>query len=151
MSTPSALPKMHRPRLAGRALLLTALLWAGTALAADRFAAVPEALQPFVTSNEISGAVALVATKDRVLHLSAVGGSDLTSGRPMKPDDIFWIASMSKPMTAVAVAMLADEGRLSFDDPVEKYLPEFRDLWVTGGADGGAARAGEGRPAHHPA
>jgi CubicO group peptidase (beta-lactamase class C family) len=124
---------MHRPRLAGRALLLTALLWAGTALAADRFAAVPEALQPFVTSNEISGAVALVATKDRVLHLSAVGGSDLTSGRPMKPDDIFWIASMSKPMTAVAVAMLADEGRLSFDDPVEKYLPEFRDLWVTGG------------------
>jgi CubicO group peptidase (beta-lactamase class C family) len=46
--------------------------------------------------------------------------------------DIFWIASMSKPMTSVAVAMLADDGKLSFDDPVEKYLPEFRDMWVAG-------------------
>jgi CubicO group peptidase (beta-lactamase class C family) len=50
----------------------------------------------------------------------------------MKPDNIFWIASMSKPMTSVAVAMLADDGKLSFDDPVEKYLPEFRDMWVAG-------------------
>jgi CubicO group peptidase (beta-lactamase class C family) len=101
-------------------------------LAQDRFAIVPEKLRPFVTSGEIAGAVALVATKDRVLHLSAVGQSDLATGRKLKTDDLFWIASMSKPITAVAVALLADEGKLSFDDPVEKYLPEFRDLWVTG-------------------
>jgi CubicO group peptidase (beta-lactamase class C family) len=117
---------------AGCASLLAAFLFSSGALAADRFAAVPEALQQLVNSNEIPGAVALVATKDRVLHLSAVGESDLATGRKMKPNDIFWIASMSKPMTSVAVAMLADDGKLSFDDPVEKYLPEFRDMWVAG-------------------
>ncbi len=117
---------------AGCALLLAAFLFSSGALAADKFAAVPEALQQLVNSNEIPGAVALVATKDRVLHLSAVGQSDLATGRKMKPNDIFWIASMSKPMTSVAVAMLADDGKLSFDDPVEKYLPEFRDMWVAG-------------------
>jgi CubicO group peptidase (beta-lactamase class C family) len=115
---------------AGCTLLLAAFLFSSGALAADKFAAVPEALQQLVNSNEIPGAVALVATKDSVLHLSAVGESDLATGRKLKTDDIFWIASMSKPMTSVAVAMLADDGKLSYDDPVEKYLPEFRDMWV---------------------
>jgi CubicO group peptidase (beta-lactamase class C family) len=109
-----------------------ALLFSSGAVAGDKFAAVPEKLQAFVAGNEISGAVALVATKDGVLHLSAVGQSDLASGRKMETNDLFWIASMSKPVTAVAVAMLVDDGKLSFDDPVEKYLPEFRDMWVVG-------------------
>jgi len=74
----------------------------------------------------------MVATSNSVLHLAAVGQSDLESGRMMKTDDIFWIASMSKPVTAVAVAMLADDGKLAFDDPVAKFLPEFRDMWVAG-------------------
>src|SRR5476651_1674168 len=108
------------------------VVFPGNLLAADKFAAVPEKLAAFVSSNEIPGAVALVATKDSVLHISAVGQSDLASGRKMKTDDIFWIASMSKPMTCVAVALLADDGKLSSDDPVEKYLPEFRDMWVAG-------------------
>jgi CubicO group peptidase (beta-lactamase class C family) len=112
--------------------LLGAIIFSNTLFAADKFAAVPEALEQLVSSNEIPGAVALVATKDSVLHISAVGKSDLASGRKMKTTDIFWIASMSKPMTSVAVAMLADDGKLSFDDPVEKYLPEFHDMWVAG-------------------
>jgi len=66
-----------------------------------------------------------VATKDRVLDLAAVGQSDLASGRKMATNDLFWIASMTKPMTAVAAAILVDDGRLNFSDPVEKYLPEF--------------------------
>ena len=96
----------------------------------DRFSAVPAAIQPFVDNGEISGAVMLVATKDHVLHLSAVGRSDLSSGRKMETEDLFWIASMSKPVTAAGIALLADEGKLTFDDPVEKYLPEFRNQWV---------------------
>jgi CubicO group peptidase (beta-lactamase class C family) len=116
----------------GCASLLVAILLSSGALAADKFAAVPEALRQFVTNDEIPGAVALVATRDRVLHLSAVGQSDLESGRKMETNDLFWIASMSKPVTAVALAMLADDGKLSFDDPVEKYLPEFRGMWVAG-------------------
>ena len=123
---------MRSRAIAGCALLLAAFLLSSGALAADEFAAVPEVLQQLVNSNEIPGAVALIATKDKVLHLSAVGESDLATGRKLKPNDIFWIASMSKPMTSVAVAMLADDGKLSFDDPVEKYLPEFRDMWVAG-------------------
>ena len=113
-------------------LFFVALLFSGGALARDKFVAVQEKLLPFVTDGEIAGAVALVADRDRVLHLSAVGYSDLASGRKMKTNDIFWIASMSKPITAVAVALLMDDGKLGFDDPVEKYLPEFRDLWVAG-------------------
>jgi CubicO group peptidase (beta-lactamase class C family) len=121
--------------LGGCAALLAALLFSPGA-AADKFAAVPEKLQQFVAGNEISGAVSLVAMSDSVLHLAAVGKSDLESGRQMKTDDLFWIASMSKPVTAVAVAMLADDGKLAFDDPVEKYLPEFRDMQVAAGAQG---------------
>jgi CubicO group peptidase (beta-lactamase class C family) len=119
--------------LGGCAALLAASLFSCGAAAADKFAAVPAKLQQFVASNEIAGAVSLVATSNSVLHLAAVGKSDLESGRQMKTDDIFWIASMSKPVTAVAVAMLVDDGKLSFDDPVEKYLPEFHDLSVAGG------------------
>jgi CubicO group peptidase (beta-lactamase class C family) len=110
-----------------------ALLFAATALVAapaDKFAGVPAALQPFVEQHEISGAVALVANRDRILHLSAVGQSDIASGRKLAPDDLFWIASMSKPITAVCVGMLVDEGKIAFDDPVEKFLPEFRNQWV---------------------
>ena len=120
--------------LSNRSLLfLSVLVSIGCSAAAtppDNFNAVPASVQPFVDRGEISGAVMLLATKDRILHLSAVGQSDLATGRKMKPDDLFWIASMSKPITATGIALLADDGRLSFDDPVEKYLPEFRGQWV---------------------
>jgi CubicO group peptidase (beta-lactamase class C family) len=102
-----------------------------------RFAGMEAAVQPFVDRGQIAGAVMLVADKDRVLHLSAVGQSDLAAGRAMKTDDIFWIASMTKPMVGIAVGMLVDEGKLSFDDPMEKYLPEFKGLWVEESRAGG--------------
>jgi CubicO group peptidase (beta-lactamase class C family) len=125
----------RRWRLVGVLLIVLffgiAVPLSGGAIPGDNFAIVPQKLLPFVTSGEIAGAVALVADRNRVLHLSAVGQSDLTAGRTLKTNDLFWIASMSKPVTAVAVAMLVDDGKLSFADPVEKYLPEFRDLWVT--------------------
>src|SRR5947209_5392655 len=101
--------------------------------AADPFSGVDAAVQPYVDRGEISGAVMLVATKDKVLHLSAVGANDVATGRKMRPDDIFWIASMTKPMSAACVAMLAEEGKLSYDEPVEKYLPEFRNQWLVEG------------------
>ena len=112
-------------------LTLAALfLLAPLSRAADPFAGIPKSVQPFVDKNEISGAVMMVATKDRILHLSAVGVSDISTGRPMQTGDLFWIASMSKPITALGVALLVDDGKLSFDDPVEKYLPEFKGQWV---------------------
>ena len=106
-------------------------LWVAPVQAQNKFTGVPLAEQPFVDQNEISGAVMLVATKDKILHLSAVGRSDLASGRKLETGDFFWIASMTKPVTAVCVGLLVDDGKLSFDDPVEKFLPEFRNLWMT--------------------
>ena len=107
--------------------------WSGglLAAAADKFAGVPASQQPFIAQNEISGAVLLVANRERVLHLSAVGQGDVATGRKMKTDDLFWIASMTKPIAAVCVAILADAGKLSYDDAVEKYLPEFQQQWRT--------------------
>ena len=87
-------------------------------------------MQEAVDKGTIAGAVTLVATKDGVKQLAAVGKADLASGRATKTDDLFWIASMTKPMTALAVAMLQEEGKLSFDDPVEKHLPEFEKQWL---------------------
>jgi CubicO group peptidase (beta-lactamase class C family) len=86
---------------------------------------VAASLQPFVDNHTLAGAVTLVATKDKILSLEAVGYADVGAKTPMRTDDLFWIASMSKAMTAAGLMMLVDEGRVKLDDPVEKYLPEF--------------------------
>jgi CubicO group peptidase (beta-lactamase class C family) len=88
------------------------------------------ALQPFVDAHSIAGAVTLVASKDKVLDLETVGYADIAGQKAMKPDDLFWIASMSKPMTATALMILVDEGKVNVEDPVEKYLPEFQGQMV---------------------
>ncbi len=89
-----------------------------------------KALQPFVDREELAGAVMLVATPDKVLLAEPVGFADRSQGEAMKVDSLFWIASQSKPMTAVALMMLVDEGKVKLDDPVEKFLPEFHDQKV---------------------
>lgn len=88
------------------------------------------ALQPFVDSRSLAGAVTLVADKDRILDLSAVGYADVAARKAMASDALFWIASQSKPITAACLMMLVDEGKLKLDDPVAKYLPEFNNLWL---------------------
>ena len=99
--------------------------------------AIRSALQKFVDAQDISGAVTVVATKDKILDLDAIGLADIAQKRPMAPDSLFWIASMTKPVTAVAVLMLQDEGKLNVSDPVEKYIPEFA-----------ALKTPSGQPAH---
>jgi CubicO group peptidase (beta-lactamase class C family) len=98
---------------------------------ADRFAGIAPRMQQFVDKGEMAGAVMLLADKDRVIHLSVAGKTDMAKSRMMKTDDIFWIASMTKPVTAVCIAILADDGKLKFDDPLAKYLPEFANLKVS--------------------
>jgi CubicO group peptidase (beta-lactamase class C family) len=95
--------------------------------------AVGRQMNRLIDAHEIAGAVTLVATPDKVVHLDATGKADIAEARPMRPDAIFWIASMTKPITATAVLMLQDDGKLSVDDPVEKYLPEFARLKTTEG------------------
>lgn len=112
------------------AAVVAAWLLVAQLIAQGRLADLPRHLQPLVDSGAISGAVLLVADREHIVHLSAVGRSSLETGESMRVDHIFAIASMTKPVTAVAVGLLVDEGKLSFDDPVEKHLAEFRDLWV---------------------
>lgn len=108
---------------------------------ADVLATIPRKMQEFVDQGEVSGIVTLVATRDATVHLTAVGKSDLASGRELKTDDLFWIASMTKPIVGVAIAMLVDDGKLTFDDPVSKHLPEYAQLKVGGGGRGGRGQA----------
>jgi CubicO group peptidase (beta-lactamase class C family) len=86
-----------------------------------------KALQPYVDSHSLAGAVVLVADKDKVLDLEAVGYADIAASKPMQTDSVFWIASMTKSMTAAALMMLVEEGKVNLNDPVAKYIPEFRD------------------------
>jgi CubicO group peptidase (beta-lactamase class C family) len=87
-------------------------------------------VQPFVDRQELAGAVMLVADKEKVLAVEAAGWADIAAKAPMRNDSVFWIASQSKPITAAALMMLVDEGSVNLDDPVEKYLPEFRGQMV---------------------
>ena len=104
-------------------------------LDADEPSSVATVLQPFVDKGELAGAVALVADKEKVLSVETVGFADIAKGKAMKADNVFWIASQSKAMTATAVLMAVDEGKISLDDPVEKYLPEFKGQMVVAESD----------------
>ncbi len=98
---------------------------------------VSDGLKPFVDRGVLAGAVVLVASPEKVLALESVGYSDAAAKVPMKVDDLFWIASMNKPITATALMILVDEGKVKLDDPVEKYLPEFRNQMVVALKEGG--------------
>ena len=75
----------------------------------------------------------MVVTKNKVLHLECTGMADVAARKPMTQDTMFWIASMTKPITSTAILMLQDAGRLSVSDPVAKYLPEFANLKTPSG------------------
>ncbi len=87
-------------------------------------------VQKAVDDGLVSGAVMLLARGDQILHQQVTGLADIDANRPAKLDDLYWIASITKPMTATLLMMLVDEGKVSVGDPVYKYLPEFEKLWV---------------------
>jgi CubicO group peptidase (beta-lactamase class C family) len=93
--------------------------------AAAKSAEIRAKMQTFVDQSDIAGAVTVVGNGAGVLSFEAVGFQNLEKKQPMPKDAVFRIASMTKPITATGIMMLADEGKLSIDDPVEKYLPEF--------------------------
>ncbi|MDR3262527.1 MAG: beta-lactamase family protein [Tannerella sp.] len=90
-----------------------------------------ESLQPYVDAGDIPGVVTVVASPDKVLSMECFGYQDIARNRKMTPDALFWMASQSKPVTAVAVMMLVDEDKVSLDEPVTTYLPELNRLMVS--------------------
>ena len=101
--------------------------------AAPTLPGVAAAMQSDIAANDRSGSVTVIVTKDKVAHLEAVGFSDLKRKTPMRPDSVFWIASMTKPVTAAAILMLQDEGKLNVADPIAKYIPAFANLKTPSG------------------
>jgi CubicO group peptidase (beta-lactamase class C family) len=96
----------------------------------ERLQRIHIAVQRHIDEHDISGAVTLVARKGRIAHFEAHGVADLESKKAMGKDGLFWIASMSKPVTGVAILMLMEEGKIRLTDPVSKFIPEFKGMKV---------------------
>jgi CubicO group peptidase (beta-lactamase class C family) len=114
---------------------------------AGSFAAIGMRMQAFIDQGEIAGAVTVVGRHDAILNVTAVGSSDLEKHRQMTQDAIFRIASMTKPITAIGIMMLVDEGKMSVDDLVEKHLPEFRGQMLVSARDKAAGTESLKKPA----
>jgi CubicO group peptidase (beta-lactamase class C family) len=93
--------------------------------------------QRYIDAGRLHGALTLVHRRGQTVHLGVLGWADKERGRPLKADDLFRIYSMTKPITSVAFMMLVEEGAVSLDDPVARFIPEWKDLGVfLGGSEG---------------
>ncbi len=99
-------------------------------LSSERLARIDRVMRKNVESKDIAGVVTMVARCGKTAHLKAFGMADIEAGKPMTTDTIFRIASMTKPVTSVAVMMLWEEGKFLLNDPVSKFIPEFKDVKV---------------------
>jgi CubicO group peptidase (beta-lactamase class C family) len=99
-------------------------------MSAERLERITELMQESVANQTIAGSVTLVARKGKVVHFEAAGLLDLDTGQAMQKDSLFRIYSMTKPITSVAAMLLFEQGKFQLDDPIAKYLPEFKDVKV---------------------
>jgi methyl acetate hydrolase len=124
----------------------------GTANAQNSSAsgAIDASLLGAVEHKDVPGVVALVTNRERVLYQGAFGVADVSTGRPLTMDALFRIASMTKPVTSVALMQLIEQGKIGLDDPAENYLPELKNPMVVESFD---AKSGDYklRPASKPA
>ncbi len=104
-------------------------------MSSERINAMAPAMQNVVDQGRVSGVVTLVARKGKVVHFDAVGKQDIEANKPMAQDTIFRIYSMTKPVTGVAMMILFEQGKWQLNDPVAKFIPEFKDLRVYAGED----------------
>ncbi len=99
-----------------------------------------QGMQAFVTRREAAGIVTLIARDGKVVDFRAYGAQDMATNTPMKTDTIFRIASMTKPVTSVAIMMLVEDGRVSLTDPLFRFIPAFRDTRVMVKGDGATVK-----------
>ncbi|HEX9877243.1 MAG TPA: serine hydrolase domain-containing protein [Gammaproteobacteria bacterium] len=105
-------------------------------VSSERLARVEALIDAAIANEEIAGAVALIARHGRVAYLQPFGMADIDDGEPMQADTIFRIASMTKPVTSLAVMMLHEEGHFLLDDPVSRFIPELGNPRVLTADDG---------------
>lgn len=101
----------------------------------ERLSRVTQAMQGLVDDGLLAGVVTMAARDNKIVHFESVGYRDKEASAPMTNDALFRIYSMTKPITGVALMMLYEEGKFKLSDPVEKYLPELKDLKVYAGQD----------------
>jgi len=111
-------------------LCATPFAFAHAGFSPERLARMQQAIEAMTARQEYAGINVVLAGHDQTIFAESFGHRDREDSRPMQPDTIFWIASMTKPVTAVAVMMLYEEGRFLLEDPVAKYLPGFAGIQV---------------------
>jgi CubicO group peptidase (beta-lactamase class C family) len=116
-------------------------------LSAERLQRVGELVQRHIAAGSFSGAVTLVARNGRIAHHEAYGLMDLESKRPMVKDGIFRLMSMTKPVIGVSILMMMEEGKVRLQDPISKFIPEWRDMTVGVPLPAPNGRGGTGAPA----
>ena len=104
-------------------------------LSAERLERISSITQGFINEGQLAGAVTVVARRGKVAHFEAYGMMGLEADKPMQKDTIFRIYSMTKPIAAVGVMILCEEGKLTLDAPASTYLPELSGMQVAGDAD----------------
>ena len=112
-------------------------------MSAERLESIDDLVQEYIDAGHIQGAVVGVTRRNQVIYLEAQGVLDDTTERPMTTDSMFHMASSTKPVLGVAAMMMIEEGLISPDDPVEKYIPEFKGIQVAvakGSADKSIAK-----------
>lgn len=102
-------------------------------LDAAKLAQIKERMAGYVKEHQLAGAVTLVARQGKIVHLEAIGEADIEAHRALQTDALFSIASMTKPITGAALMILVDEGKVALDDPISKYLPEFKEVKFASG------------------
>lgn len=100
-------------------------------LSSTRLPRVAEVMQRYMDERKFAGAVTLVARDDKIAYFNAQGLMDIESERPMEEDAVFRIMSMTKPVVAVAILMMVEEGRVRLTDPASRFIPELEGLRVT--------------------
>ena len=110
-------------------------------LSTERLKRIGEAVERQIAAGNVAGAVTLVARRGKIAHFEAHGVMDVDTKKPMAKDNMFRLASMSKPITGVAVMMLVEEGKIRLNDPVSRFIPEFANLNKVATARPGAAAA----------
>ncbi|HXI07554.1 MAG TPA: serine hydrolase domain-containing protein [Bradyrhizobium sp.] len=136
--------------VAGMSMAIAALTGTANAQNAPGSAAIDASLRGAVERKDVPGVVALVTDGQRTLYQAAFGVADVATGRPLTNDAMFRIASMTKPITSVALMQLVEQGKIALDDPASKYLPELADLKVILSFEPATA-AYKVRPASRPA
>jgi CubicO group peptidase (beta-lactamase class C family) len=99
-------------------------------VSAQRLQRIHELMQRHIDAGDYSGSVTLVARNGRIAHLEAQGLMDIETRKPMTTDAMFRIMSMTKPVVGVAVLMMIEEGKVRLNDPISKFIPQFKDIKV---------------------